>query len=57
VKDDWGNHAIAIQRRYKPSDWPAQLSQLPEIYRSDVDRYLRSIARRMRTVRLIKARR
>ena len=55
--NDWGTYAIRIEKTRKPSDWPAQLSQLPEIYRSDVDRYLRSIARRMRTVRLIKARR
>jgi hypothetical protein len=54
---DWGAHAVAIQRRHPPADWPAQLAQLPETYRSDADRYLRSIARRMRTIRLARGRR
>ena len=57
MNEDWGARAVRIEKTYRPKDWPAQIAQLPEIYRSDVDRYLRSIARRMRTVRLIKARR
>ncbi len=54
--NDWGAHAVAIQRRHAPKDWPEQLDHVPEECREAVETYLRSIARRMRTVRLARGR-
>ena len=53
---DWGAHAVRIEKAYRPKDWPAQIAQLPEIYRFETDRYLRSIAYRIRVVRRVRGR-
>ena len=53
---DWGARAVRIEKTYRPKDWPAQIAQLPEIYRFETDRYLRSIAYRIRVVRRVRGR-
>ena len=50
-------HAVAIQRRSAPKDWPAQIAALAPEHRAAAESYLRTIAHRIRTVRLARAKR
>lgn len=50
------HHAVDIQRRKAPRDWPQALLSVPEKCRAECEQYLRDIAARLRTVRAIKGR-
>lgn len=48
------HHAVEIQRRVEPRDWPAALARVPEACRAECETYLREIAQRMRAARAAK---
>jgi hypothetical protein len=45
------HHAITLQRRSEPRDWPAALQRVPAECRAECEEYLRGIADRLRTLR------
>lgn len=47
-------HAVDIERRCAPKDWPEALKEVPAECRGEAEEYLRGIAARIRVVRGIK---
>ena len=45
------HHALDIQTRIPPREWPAALDRVPAECREECETYLRSIAHRMRVAR------
>ncbi len=45
------HHALEIQTRIPPREWPAALERVPAECREECETYLRSIAQRMRVAR------
>lgn len=43
------HHAVAVQRKVAPADWPAALKRIPIECRQECERYLRDMQRRMRS--------
>jgi hypothetical protein len=44
-------YGLLIQQHEAPRDWPTALDRVPEALRPVAERYLRDIARRMRTAK------
>lgn len=46
-------HAVEIQRRVEPRDWPRAIARVPEACRAEVETYLRGIAAHIRAKRTL----